>query len=124
MVDPYRKKAEIEDKPFPLERILTVSALEYCLSQGKQLRDYDLVGLHAKIVVTARELDHDLKEELARNIPASAEIVVAYTPSRSLNNFMFVQYADATALIPKPKEEPEEVELPDTGGPVIVRRGL
>lgn len=77
-----------EERDFPLEKILTVSAEEYCQSVGCKLSDYHLQGISGY--------------ELEKLVPPEAEVVVGldveYSPGlvgRSL------KYAAGTALIHK-----------------------
>lgn len=112
MTDPYRKSAKTEqDGPFPLEKILTVSARDYCESVGKKLSAYEMQGVH---VINVRE---PFKRENSLNkfreaIPANAEAVVDY-------KLLFVEDGNkdnlyGTALIPRPKE-PSSIEGLHTG---------
>ena len=66
---------------FPNEKILTISAKEYCESVGKNLSDYELIGVH-------KTMSYD-------NIPKGTEIIVGYIPG----NYQVV----GTALVPKKK---------------------
>jgi len=85
---------------FPLEKILNVTAREYCASVGKKLSDYDLVGVHAR--ASTKE---DLVEVFQNLVPNHAEIVVKYKPHYAVAATFFekalVQQAEGTALIPK-----------------------
>ena len=77
-------------KPFPLEKILTVSARDYCESVGKSLGDYVMRGIV-----------NSYSDEFPKKVPEDAEVVVDYR----LSSFeRHVKYACGTALIPKPKE--------------------
>ncbi len=92
-----------EEKSFPLEKILTMNARDYCDSKDKTLRDYEIVGVHGNI-------NGDVKD-FVNKIPKDTEIVVDY---RSIQEHTFKIRLYGTALIPKAKQEPAEV--PDTGG--------
>ena len=111
------------EKLFPLEKITSMSAYDYCDSQNKKLSDYEIRPIHARLVSrTVGDSCPDTRELLARRVPEAAEIVTDYQAQIAMNNYLVLQYATGTALIPKPKEELPKQELPDTGGPVVVRR--
>lgn len=74
-----------ETQTFPLERILNISASEYCASVGKQLSDYSFQGVHAQ--------NSGSVSSLASLVPDNAEVVVRYT------RYNAAHYG--TALIPK-----------------------
>ena len=75
-----------------LDRILTVSAKDYCESVDRQLRGYSLRGFS---VTRGLSSETNPREELAKEIPENAEVVVNY---RS-NNLGEVFYeASGTAL--------------------------
>lgn len=110
MTDPYRKSAETEqDWLFPLEKILTVSARDYCESMGKRLSNYELRGVHVQ---------GDLLFKRFRNaVPTNAEVVVDYKMETSIaitDDLKYMsRYAFGTALIPRP-EEPSPIRyFPD-----------
>lgn len=78
-------------KEFPLEKILTISARDYCEMFEKELKQYEPRGVH----VSERYLFG--LEEFKKNIPEGTEVVV---------NFQFSEdpdgaYVCGTALIPK-----------------------
>lgn len=93
---------------FPLEKILTASATEYCISAGKRLEDYDLIGIH----VGYAALDSEKKvfvDGTVSSIPKDTERVcnalLGPTPTmweeeKYLGNLL------GTALIPKKQEKP------------------
>jgi len=76
---------------FPEEKILTISAKEYCDSIGKQLSDYDLVGIHTK--------------NIELGVPEGAEVVVCYRLGYAATNRYTYSWYYGTALIPKEKGE-------------------
>ena len=91
----YRTAATVEpEKPrlFPLEKILTVSARDYCESVERRLSDYRLVGVHA---------EEDYLSEFQKKVPRETEVVVEYVYASKGN----CGRISGTALIPKPKEE-------------------
>jgi hypothetical protein len=59
-----------------LEKVLSLSAGEYCDSVKKQLSDYHLKGVHARL-----EMDGSLPYEFLRAVPDDAEVVVNYRTS-------------------------------------------
>ncbi|MFA5953281.1 MAG: hypothetical protein WC812_01685 [Candidatus Pacearchaeota archaeon] len=99
---------------FPLERILNVSATEYCLNAGKELKDYDLIGVH---------VDDDLPcgarliSRFQERVPSNAEVVVSFSYAiaggasgtsgvlglSQTHRAFLNQYASGTALIPREK---------------------
>ncbi len=100
MSDAYRQSGTVEKEdpqPFPLERILTVSALDYCESVGKKLNDYEMRGVHV-IQVNSQDNRPSYKV-FADKVPSTAEVVVGYT----MGIARFGGYVSGTALIPKPK---------------------
>lgn len=84
----HQPARQSEERDFPLEKILTVSAAEYCQSVGRQLSDYHLQGISGY--------------ELQKRVPPEAEVVVGldieYSPELSGSR---IKYAAGTALIPK-----------------------
>jgi|SRR3989344_1653371 len=93
---------------FTLEKILTISASEYCESIGKPLSDYEFFGVHLdKIDYWANPTEY-----FAELVPPEADVVVNYSVQRSFGNFYEdakpgqnargIQFtAHGTALIPK-----------------------
>jgi len=92
---------------FPLEKILNISASEYCQMIGTRLSDYFPVGVHAEKI----SYWGDPTEYFADLVPEKAEVVVNYQVNRSLgpyqpaqpgHNAQGVQFTvHGTALIPK-----------------------
>jgi hypothetical protein len=70
---------------FPLQKILTVGATEYCQSKGKNLADFNLVGVNGCST-----------SDLIHNLPNNTEVVVGYTGD--MDTYF------ATALVPKEKK--------------------
>jgi|SRR3989344_355428 len=93
---------------FTLEKILTISAREYCESVGKPLSDYEFFGVHLdKVNYWANPTEY-----FAELVPSEAEVVVNYSVQRSFGssyedaksgqNAKWIQFtAHGTALIPK-----------------------
>jgi len=82
-----------------LERILTISAEEYCKIYGKKLTDYTVRGIH----ITSCEGEGDIKK-FAKMVPDEAEVIVNFHQAYGgtyprWNGY----YASGTALIPKNK---------------------
>ena len=104
MTTPYRTKADVEQEkpqPFPLEKILTVNARDYCESVGKKLSDYEMRGVHTK---SFKEL-----ESFAMNVPPNTEVVVDYMSITTNYSTEYYQLnASGTALIPKPPKRTTE----------------
>jgi hypothetical protein len=73
-----------------IEKILTVTATEYCESVGKPLSDYLLVGVHGC---------HNIRE-FSEEVPDGADVIVNH-------RLDYPGYHYGTALVPKdykPKE--------------------
>ena len=68
---------------FPQEKILTVSAEDYCKSAGKNLSDYQLIGLKSG--------------NLRLVLPENTEVIVGYGWMKDWNG----KYQTGTALVPK-----------------------
>lgn len=93
--------------PFPLEKILTISAREYCESKGKNLSDYEMFGVHAQ--------GYDIRavSEIFCNQAGNAEVVVNYqfirhsVPTKNTKQQeteQEIMIAAGTALIPKKRK--------------------
>jgi hypothetical protein len=88
---------------FPLEKILTVGAKEYCESVGKTLADYEMKGVHTRAGFSSGHLTW-LDEDFSAVVPLSAEVVVEYRITAAIGgaNITYTQcYANGTALIPR-----------------------
>ena len=100
MTTPYRTKAEVEQEkpqPFPLEKILIVSARDYCESVGMKLSDYKMRGVHQECFSKL--------ESFAGNVPPNTEVVVDYVFKIINKSYLS---ASGTALIPKPPKRTTE----------------
>lgn len=94
---------------FPLEKILTISAGDYCESVGKSIRDYQVVGVH--IVGFEQALwsksgnsltGFKVQKGFLESIPNNAEVIIGYFHSLGgANTGAIYAYACGTALIPK-----------------------
>jgi len=105
------QKTEVEIG-FPSEKILTISAEAYCKNQGKDVQDYEMIGVHgssyylydrkglSEISKVHPLLDHDVY--FVCRIPPGTEVVVGLTYSKYI--------ASGTALIPKQKVRAEAEE--------------
>ena len=86
--------------PIPLEKILTVSASEYCQSVGKELKEYELKGVHLE---TGKEVL--FQKEFAQIVPSDAEVVVGYQMGIEAAGGLLARYTalygSGTALIPR-----------------------
>ena len=89
------------EKVLTIEKILTISARDYCEMYGKSLDQYIAVGIHVQ---------HYLHEIFAQNTPEGTEVVVDFASSK--------YSMDGTALIPKDKlkkaQEKPDYESPDS----------
>lgn len=84
-------------KEFPLEKILTISAREYCEMHGKKLRDFKAVGVHYRGYAP----EHMEAESINDIVPRGTEVVVNYSASISRQGCNFAYFEHGTALIPK-----------------------
>lgn len=94
---------------FPLERILTVSARDYCDSVGRSLSDYEMRGIHIAVEISPKrsETADFLYYCHSRNLPR-AEVVV--DPRwHQVNGYTL--YFSCTALIPKSPKRRETQEI-------------
>lgn len=85
---------------FPLEKILTCSARDYCDSKKVDISEYELRGVHAEV-----GLGGYLKS-FVNSIPKDTEVItdfnyVAYKPGFGLEG----GHLSGTALIPKNKKD-------------------
>jgi len=89
----------------PLEKVLTISAREWCDMYGKKLDDYEAKGIHYEVY--DMDFKKQLSKEFASQVPDNAEIVVGYRFSTNPNGgnvssrIVPRDYASGTALIPK-----------------------
>ena len=86
-----------------LDKILTISAREWCESNGKSLKDYKMVGITSSGIIFSDCFSADApKERLAQEVPGNAKIVTDYIPPSLVSSYDNILYeANATALIPK-----------------------
>jgi hypothetical protein len=89
---------------FPLEKILTMSARDYCEMMGKRLTDYVPQGVHTCNTFREHALQN-IYNMFAERVPESAEVVVDYMFSSSISKAAegssVDSYASGTALIPR-----------------------
>ena len=98
------KEDEKSEPAFPLEKILNVTATEYCASVGKKLSDYELKGVHFGSGHHYTNIPEWYVKDFANLVPKNAEVVVNYRifhSNRALNPAKVT--AEGTALIPKKK---------------------
>ncbi|MBI2581535.1 hypothetical protein HYV87_00205 [Candidatus Woesearchaeota archaeon] len=113
-IDPYRTAGTVEEpQKFPLEKITSMSANNYCTSRSKALSAYDAVPVHARKVtkIDALETYPNILEELAKVTPPNTERVTDYNFAIAMNNFTVIQYATGTALIPKAAQRKQNTGL-------------
>lgn len=99
----YRDPASVEKEPFPLDKILTISARDYCDMKGTKLSEYDARGVHLSSCeyLNGRK-DPTIAGIFAHEVPTEAEIVVGYHASVGDTSDVFTHFtAEGTALIPK-----------------------
>ena len=73
---------------FPIEKILTISADEYCRNVGKELKDYRLIGIQGR--------------DIQKVIPSGTEVVVGYDFDYAGPSSVTRQHESGTALVQKP----------------------
>ncbi len=95
-----------------LNKILTISPQEWSEISGKNLRDYNVVGIQYQVVLDLH-FNSAFTNEFSERVPDKAEVVVGYkctsatvSPSGSSGDRTALIYATGTALIPKHREEP------------------
>lgn len=104
-----------------LEKILTISAKDYCEMHDKSLRDYTCVGVHVEEFCDERTEEHGKNlfyknalyivvkgvEYFRKAVPEDAEVVVDFKPSigseTKMEDCAYIYAASGTALIPKKK---------------------
>lgn len=79
-----------------LDKILTISARDYCDMHGKSLTDYEAVGVHVK-------QPYDLINRFVKAVPDEAEVIIGFNHSAAGGSVSCrpVLYASGTALIPR-----------------------
>lgn len=97
---------------FPAEKILTISAFEYCENHGKSIKDYEIVGIHGRgnYLFDRKDLlsgsakwwwtSDTLSNLFILRIPPNTEVVVGLEYSSGDRGD---DVANGVALIPKPK---------------------
>ena len=84
-----------------VEKILTVSAKEWCEMNDKKLNEYEARGVHSDGGMRFR------LEGFAKEVPTEAEVVIGYrntsAASGNSGNIGAVMYSYGTALIPRKK---------------------
>ena len=99
MAIPEKRLAEPK-KPFPLEKILTVSLKDWMDSKGVPsafLSDYEIVGVHAEAFSDPHNLSTSVIQRFAEQVPEGTKVVVGYRMSISDKYGV----ASGTALVPK-----------------------
>jgi hypothetical protein len=88
-----------------LEKILTISARDYCEMYGKELNQYDARGIHCEGKNEIIWLDKGIIKQFSEVVPDNAEIVVEYRAyvagQRCETDINLIIGASGTALIPK-----------------------
>ena len=112
------KSAKAKPSLFPAEKILTISAFEYCENHGKNIKDYEMIGIHGygnylfdrKDLLSGRAKSlynfSNLSNLLINRIPPNTEVVVglAYSSADDI--------ASGVALIPRPKSKKQSAIKP------------
>ncbi len=105
-----------------LPRLLTISAQEYCLMNGKNLNDYQAIGVNVALSKESSMFgDNDIsryREDLLKKIPPYTEVIVgfhenissyfAYKPrddSVYYRDHIHNYLASETALVPKSSDK-------------------
>lgn len=86
------------EQKFPKEKILSVSASDYCKSKGKKLSSYEMIGVHG----SDSGLGSNFLERFIEKVPSRAEVVVNYRAILTKGEFSTPYfYGFGTALLPK-----------------------
>lgn len=80
-----------------LEKILTISASDYCKAAGKKLKGYSAVGVVHDSPFGYFKIKGEEKKEIFVEAPEGTEIIVKY-------QMLYNNYCIGTALIPKKKK--------------------
>ncbi len=87
---------------FPLEKILTINAEDYCKSIGKTMVDYRAIGIHGTARLLLFSQGSEGIDDFMEKIPDRTEVIVNYTIAFTMSDGGgSIQYAYGTALIPK-----------------------
>ncbi|MFA5797562.1 MAG: hypothetical protein WC916_06045 [Candidatus Woesearchaeota archaeon] len=110
-----KEEKELSKYTFPTEKILTISAEEYCKINRKTLDGYLAVGVEGENIAKARYAKREGKEIIDRKIPFGTEVVVNYQFSYPYRRSTHI-WEKGTALISKEehrynREIHEEKEL-------------
>ncbi len=104
-----------DKEPFPLEKILTASATEYCASTGQSIDNFLLVGIHVEQTTIPGSVGYFEYDEggppykkISRNVPKGAEVVVGFVTQGDGSRYHTT--ASATAMIPRnmPRDQSKE----------------
>lgn len=112
--------ADEKQKTFSIDDILNLATATYCESVGKKESEYEFIPVrcrtstpfkssypandhrgHTDGAISTRSCPPDIMEELARCVPEGTEMVTDYRENIVMNNYVVLQYATGTALIPK-----------------------
>ncbi len=80
-----------------LDKILTISARDWCEMHGKSLTDYEARGVH----IDALDPDEQVLKYFVQKVPVEAEVVVAFQQVYSGRHVNSRYLASGTALIPR-----------------------
>jgi hypothetical protein len=87
-----------------LDKILTMSAKDYCEMHGKKLYEYEARFIHYAFSSEYGDV-YKFKENFKNRVPKGTEVIVDYRFSiggaGDLHTTSFGYYASGTALIPK-----------------------
>lgn len=81
----------------PLEKILTISASEYCKAAGKRLKGYSAFGVVHDSPFGYFKIKGEEKKAIFVEAPEGTEAIVNY-------KMLYNNYCMGTALIPKKKK--------------------
>jgi hypothetical protein len=92
----------VGENKFPLEKILSISARDYCDMHGKNIGDFEAIGVHVNAYPGCR-----LREKFQIKVPPETEVVVEYH-GNGLGGDGYggglVGLANGTALIPRKRK--------------------
>ncbi|MEK6863368.1 MAG: hypothetical protein AABW53_01595 [Nanoarchaeota archaeon] len=86
---------------FSIDDILAVAAATYCESIGKTAGDYDLVPVRCRTNTSTSYPLPDITEKFASRVPEGTEMVADYRENIAMNNYIVLQSATGTALVPR-----------------------
>ena len=82
-------------------RVLTITASEYAAAHGKAVGDYDLIGLHERILVTDGTSRKSASSRFAESVPQGIDAVVGFSATSVSDDGVALYMASGTGLRPR-----------------------